>query len=233
MTGCSLPLMWVLSYLNQVLSMNSEALSLTNIIVLVTCVISFALMTNQAGKSYLLFHPVTIKKRNQWYRFFTSGLIHGDVMHLFVNMFVLWSFGNDVERLYYPSFLGPNSAVLFLILYFGGIAVASIPSYLRHSENPSYAALGASGGVAAVVFAIILFAPWDNLYLFGVIPVPQIIAGVGYLYYSWHQDQHAQDNIGHMAHFTGALWGVGFTIFMNFELLGRFITETLSGPTWM
>ena len=213
--------------------MNSELFSLTNIIVLVTCVISFALMTNAKGKSLLLFHPVTIKKHNQWYRFITSGFIHGDVMHLLVNMFVLWSFGNAVEQRYYPYFLGENSAVYYLILYFGGIVVSSIPSYLRHSNDPNYAALGASGGVSAVVFAIILFAPWNNLYLFGAIPIPQILAGVGYLYYSWHQDQHAQDNIGHMAHFTGALWGVAFTVFMNFDLLGRFIQETLKGPSWL
>lgn len=213
--------------------MNAESLSLTNIIVAITCLISFIVMNDQTRKSWFIFHPVTIKQDKQWYRFLSSGFVHGDVLHLVINMFVLWSFGNAVETIYYPHFLGENSPILFLFLYFGGIVVASIPSYLRHSNNSSYAALGASGGVSAVVFAIILFAPWDNLYLYGIIAIPQILAGIGYLYYSWYQDRNANDNIGHMAHFTGALWGIVFTGFMNFELFGRFVRETLQGPSWL
>ncbi|MEM7081632.1 MAG: rhomboid family intramembrane serine protease [Pseudomonadota bacterium] len=212
--------------------MSAQFLSITNVIVIGTCIISFALMNNQEGKAALIFHPVTIRQNNQWYRFLTSGLIHGDVWHLLINMFVLWSFGNAVERLYYPYFLGENSGLLFLILYFGGVIVASVPSYLRHANDARYAALGASGGVSAVVFAIILFAPWDNLYLYGVIAIPQILAGGAYLYYSWYQDKNGHDNIGHMAHFTGAIWGFAFTVLMNTQLFGRFVGLTLQGPDW-
>ncbi len=180
-----------------------------------------------------MFHPVTIKQKNQWYRFLSSGFIHGDFTHLLINMFVLWSFGNAVETLYYPHFLGENSAVMYLLLYFGGIVAGSVPSYLRHCDNPQYAALGASGGVSAVVFAIIMFAPWDNLYLYGVIPIPQILAAAAYLYYSWYMDRRATDNIGHMAHLTGAAWGFVFTGLMNTNLFPRFVLETLKGPSWL
>ena len=212
--------------------MNADFLTITNIIVGVTCLVSLSLMDNQEGKSRLVFHPVTIKDHSQWYRFLTSGLVHADGMHLAVNMFVLWSFGNAIESVYYPAFLGEFSTVKYLLLYFGGIAVASFPSYLRHHNNPQYAALGASGGVSAVVFAVIIFDPWRNLYLWGVIAIPQILAGAGYLYYSWYKDKKATDNIGHMAHFTGALWGFAFTGMMNFDLFARFIRKTLEGPSW-
>ena len=180
-----------------------------------------------------MFHPVTIKQKNQWYRFLSSGFIHGDFTHLLINMFVFWSFGNAVETLYYPHFLGENSAVMYLLLYFGGIVAGSVPSYLRHSNDPRYAALGASGGVSAVVFAIIMFAPWDNLYLYGVVPIPQILAAAAYLYYSWYMDRRATDNIGHMAHLTGAAWGFVFTGLMNPSLFPRFVVETLKGPSWL
>jgi len=145
-------------------------------------------------------------------------------------MFVLWSFGNAIEQFYYPSFLGEATVQKYLALYFGGIAVASVPSYFRHNKNPRYAALGASGGVSAVVFAAILFEPWQNLYLYGVIAIPQILAGAGYLFYSWYKDKNSTDNIGHMEHFTGAVWGFLFTGFMNFDLFSRFLQETLKGP---
>lgn len=212
--------------------MNTDGFTITNIIVGITCLISFFMMQNQAGKSALILHPVTIKRKQQWYRFVTSGLIHADGMHLLINMFVLWSFGNAIEAAYYPAFLGEGSASMYLILYFGGIVVASIPSYLRHQDDPSYAALGASGGVSAVVFAVIIFAPWQNLYLYGLIAIPQILAGVAYLVYSWHKDKTGGDNIGHMAHFAGAIWGFVFTGLMNPDLFGRFINMTLAGPNW-
>jgi len=213
--------------------MGTELLTATNIIVAITCLVSLGMMDNSQGKSQLIFHPVTIKKHQQWYRFFSSGLIHADGMHLAINMFVLWSFGNAIEQYYYPAAFGGSSMSKYLVLYVGGIAVSSIPSYYRHKNNSSYAALGASGGVSAVVFAAIVFEPWQNLYLYGVIAIPQILAGAGYLYYSWYKDKKATDNIGHMAHFAGAVWGFAFTCLMNMNLLMRFLEKTLAGPDWL
>ncbi|MBT5559372.1 MAG: rhomboid family intramembrane serine protease, partial [Proteobacteria bacterium] len=132
-------------------------LSITNIIVLTTCLISIALMQNRAGKSAMVLHPATIKNSHQWYRFITSGFIHADFTHLAINMFVLWSFGNAVEQYLYPRHLDGLISLKYLALYFGGIVVSSIPSYMRHNQNVHYAALGASGGVSAVVFAVIIF----------------------------------------------------------------------------
>lgn len=212
--------------------MNTGALSVTGIIVGITCLVSLVLMQDGKRKSYLIFHPVTIREQHQWYRFLTSGLVHADFVHLAVNMFVLWSFGTAIEKYLYPSFLGEFSTQKYLLLYFGGIVVSSIPSYVRHYKNPNYAALGASGGVSAVVFAVILFEPWQNLYLYGVIAIPQILAGAAYLYYSWYKDKKATDNIGHMAHLTGALWGFLITGLMNFDLFARFVQKTLQGPSW-
>ncbi|MEN7341788.1 MAG: rhomboid family intramembrane serine protease [Pseudomonadota bacterium] len=205
-------------------------MTLTLFIVLVTSVVSLVFMENRAVKTQLVFHPVTISQRKQWYRFLSSGLIHADFLHLAINMFVLWSFGTALETYYYPAFLGPLALYQYMLLYVGGVAVASLPSYFRHKRNPRYAALGASGGVSAVVFAVIVFAPWEYLLLYGVLPIPQIIGGAAYLYYSWYMDKKGTDNIGHMAHFSGAIWGFVFTILMNPDLLGRFFRLALSGP---
>ena len=213
--------------------MDSDLLSITNITVGVTCLISIILMQNQKGMALLVFRPVAIRQQHQWYRFLTAGFVHADMMHLLINMFVLWSFGNAIEKFYYPSFLGDFIAQKYMLLYFGGIIAASIPSYFRHNRDPNYAALGASGGVSAVVFAAILFEPWQNLYLYGVIAIPQILAGAAYLAYSWHQDKKAADNVGHMAHFSGAVWGFVITGLMSPELFTRFIQKALQGPSWL
>ncbi|MGK0501075.1 MAG: membrane associated rhomboid family serine protease [Oceanicoccus sp.] len=213
--------------------MNPDLFTATNLIVAITCVVSYLAFNSAVLRGQLIFHPLTINRHKQWYRFITSGFIHGNGMHLAINMFVLWSFGNAVEKAYYPDALGENSLIMYLTLYLGGIAVSSIPSYLKHKSNGYYSALGASGGVSAVVFAVIVFAPWQNLYLYGVIAIPQILAGGAYLYYSWHMDKKGGDNIGHMAHLSGAIWGFVFTCCMNFNLLPNFIQKTLAGPSWL
>jgi membrane associated rhomboid family serine protease len=108
--------------------------------------------------------------------------------------------------------------------------VLSFTRYVRPNYVPLFAALVASGGVAAVVFASILFEPWQNLYLYGVIAIPQILAGAAYLYYSWYKDKQANDNIGHMAHFAGAIWGFVFSGLLNADLFVRFLQKAMLGP---
>ncbi len=211
----------------------SHLLTITNAIVLLTVLVSMMLMDDRRRKADWLFLPVVISQHNQWYRFLSSGLIHADGMHLFINMFVLWSFGNALEQSYFPAYLEGGVSFKFLLLYLSGIVIASIPSYLRHKNDPSYAALGASGGVSAVVFAVILFAPWQNLYLYGVIAIPQILAGIAYLVYSWMKDKKANDSIGHLAHFSGAVWGLVFPCLMEPKLVGHFVKATLAGPNWL
>jgi len=200
--------------------MNSDLLTATNLIVAITCVVSLLAFNNAANRNH------------HWYRFLSYGFIHGSGMHLAINMFVLWSFGNVIEASYFPVAMGEKSLIVYLILYFGGVAVSSIPSYLQHKSNANYSAVGASGGVSAVVFAAIVFAPWQNLYIYGVIPMPQILAGAAYLYYSWYMDKKGGDNIGHMAHLTGAIWGFVFTCCMNFKLFPYFLQQTIAGPNW-
>ncbi len=211
----------------------TELLTATNIIVVITCLTSMALMNDSVRKGDWLLIPVSIHNNNQWYRFISSALVHADGMHLLLNMFVLWSFGNALERAIFPVYLGGGAHLKLVLLYVSGVVIASIPAYLRNKSNPRYAALGASGGVSAVVFSVILFAPWSNLYLMGVIAVPQILAGIAYLIYSWRQDQLANDNVGHLTHFSGAIWGLIFPCFLEPRLIGHFFNAVLAGPSWL
>ena len=45
----------------------------------------------------LIFYPPAVAKNNQWYRFFSCGLIHADIPHLGFNMLSLYLFGRFVE----------------------------------------------------------------------------------------------------------------------------------------
>ncbi len=184
-------------------------LTLTNIIILITVLISFQAFQNRETVERFLFRPTLINDRKEYYRFLSSGFIHADWVHLGVNMYMLYVFGRFSEQMFLVLFGHTAGKIAFLLFYLSAVVVSSIPSYLRHKDNYTYAALGASGATSALVFAYILYDPWQ-MFLFP--PVPAIIFGVLYLAYSSYMDRRGTDNIGHNQHFWGAVYGIVFVL---------------------
>lgn len=206
-------------------------LSLTLILVLMTGLISFQAFNNPDMQRKLLFHPVSVREFGQWYRFLTHGFVHANWEHLLINMFVLWQFGEFLEHVFSQLFSPGIGRIMFIVFYLSAIVVSSIPSYFKNLDNTYYAAVGASGGTSALVFAYILFQPWD-WFLFP--PLPAIILGVGFLWYSSYMEKRGMDNIGHNAHFWGAVYGAAFMLtsaaILSPGLIDFFLNELLSGP---
>lgn len=171
----------------------------------------------------LIFWSPAIR-RGQIDRFITHGFIHADAMHLLFNMFTLYFFGRIIERFYISKF-GSLGFVSFYVL---AIIAAIIPTFLKHKNNPNYASLGASGAVSAVLFAFILFAPWQTIYLFAVVPIPAILFALAYTAYSIYADRRGAGNTNHSAHLYGAIFGVVATLAIEPQLIGHFITALLN-----
>lgn len=182
---------------------------LTYIIIAITAVISISSFSNFNVFSKLQFNAYQVYHRKQWYRLLSHGFIHADWMHLIFNMLTLFFFGPIVE-----SYL--HSKVLFIVFYLSSIITASLPTLKKQKDNAWYNSVGASGGVSAIVFASILFNPLNKLFVFMIpIPIPAIIFGVAYLWYSHYMSKHGHDNINHSAHFIGAVYGFVFPIIFN------------------
>jgi len=180
-------------------------------------------MSNRVLFANLLFYPWEIKRENQWYRFITHGFIHADFMHLFVNMWVLYIFGEVVEKSL-KLIYGSEGTLYFMLLYFGGLIFSSMYSYGRHLNNPQYSALGASGAVSGITFAYILMYPMSGLMIFPIpIQLPAFVFGILYLIYSWYMSRRGKDNVGHDAHFFGALFGVVFMIILDYRFVTLFL----------
>ena len=197
-----------------------ELLTITNVLTALTCWISYQAFNDRSMKGKMLFLPKSINERNEFYRFFSSGFIHANWLHLGFNMIALYSFGNNVELVFKLMFGMMPGSILYIALYFMGMVAASLPDYAKHKNHSGYRALGASGAVSAVVFVNILFEPW-RLMMFP--PLPQIIVGIGFLFYSSYMAKNeVQDGIGHSAHYYGALFGILFIslfqplVFTNF-----------------
>lgn len=199
--------------------------TLTLTIIIITVLFSLLTFSNRSLFSQMLFNPFSIKHSRQYWRFFSYGLIHADLGHLFINMFVLWSFGKVAGEAYYYVFNWKWS-FMFLLLYIGGIIISVLPSYFKHRNNPAYNAVGASGAVSAIVFTSILFIPTGKIYIFFIpIGIPAFIFGGLYLVYSWYMGRRGKGNIGHDAHFWGAVFGIVFTIAAKPDVLKIFISQ--------
>jgi membrane associated rhomboid family serine protease len=199
-------------------------ISLTLIIIGITAVVSFSAFNNDAMFQRLMFNAYVIKIRNEWHRVITHAFVHANYGHLLVNMFVLYFFGRNMEFILIASY-GFMGKLYFLLLYFGGILFATLPSFKKHVNNPNYNAVGASGAVSAVLFAHILIMPTETLYLYFAIPLPSFLFGIGYLWYSAWMDKRSNDNVAHDAHFWGALFGIAFMVLLNVQYLFNFFTQ--------
>jgi membrane associated rhomboid family serine protease len=140
-------------------------------------------------------------------RILSSGFLHVDTTHLFVNMLTLYFFASSVT-----SFLGTTG---FLLVYFGSLIIGNLLSLYFHKNDFTYTAVGASGAVVGVLYAAILLQPDMMLGLFFIIPVPAYIFGIGYLFYSIWAMKARRDNIGHDAHFGGAMGGYFITLLLS------------------
>lgn len=201
-------------------------MSVTTILVILIVAISFYAGQNPELKYKLMMSPYQINQKKEYYRFLTSGFIHADIMHLLFNMVALYSFGKNVEWLFQMTLQSQLMGQLaFLLLFLAGVVLSSLPSYYKHKDDYAYNALGASGGVSSIVFARILYNPLSEINIHFVFPIPGFILGILYLIYSHYADKRGTDNIGHSAHFYGAIFGLVFAIVLEPSAVPHFFQQ--------
>jgi len=180
---------------------------LTLAIVALTCIISFLCLQNPELFSRLSHRPYTETKLGEYYRILSSGFVHGSWMHLAINMYVLYQFGDIVERYFFNPRFGAMSNLVFAFFYLSAIVVANLGTFFKHQDNPRFSSVGASGVTSAIVFMYAMMDPWQ-MFLFP--PVPAIVFAVLYAGYSTWASKNRQDGIDHLAHLYGGLYGVAF-----------------------
>ncbi len=149
------------------------------------------------------FHVGSIRSGEQ-IRMLSSGFLHVDMMHLIFNMLTLWFFA--------PVVIHWLGSISFALIYFGSLIFGSLLTMLFHKNDYSYRAVGASGAVTGILYSAILLQPDMMLGIFFVIPMPAYLFGILYLLYSIYGMRAKNDNIGHTAHFGGAIGGYLITL---------------------
>jgi membrane associated rhomboid family serine protease len=141
-------------------------------------------------------------------------------------MFSFYFFGQNIEFEFKHIFDG-FGGTYFIVLYLMAIVVSDLPSYFKHRHNPGYNSLGASGGVAAIIFASIILNPLNDIYIYFV-RAPGFIVGTLYLVFSFYMGRKSNDGINHDAHLYGALFGLLFCAVLYPASLPQFIEQILS-----
>lgn len=147
-------------------------------------------------------------KRGEQIRLFSSGFLHADTQHLLFNMLTLYFFAGVVITLL--------NTTQFILIYMGSLLLGNLLSLYFHKNEYHYSAVGASGAVSGIIYAAILLRPGMSLYLFFIpIPIPAYVFGIGYLLYSIYGMKNRIGNIGHDAHFGGAIGGYVITLILS------------------
>lgn len=181
------------------------------VIIAANAIISFKAFDDQYFFRKYEFHIGSIRSGENL-RMLTSAFLHVDIAHLAFNMITLYFFA--------PVVIDYLGTPIFLLVYFGSLICGSLLTLQFHKNDYHYRAVGASGAVTGVLYSAILLRPDMNLYFFFIpIPIPAYVFGIGYLLYSIYGMKAKRDNIGHTAHFGGAIGGYVITLFNQPHLL--------------
>lgn len=179
-------------------------------IIIANIMISYKGFNDESFFRKYQFHVGSIRAGEQ-IRMISSGFLHADIAHLAFNMITLYFFA--------PIVIQSLGSFSFLIIYAGSLIFGSLLTMIFHANEYSYRAVGASGAVTGVLYSAILMYPDMTIGIFGVIPMPAYLFGIAYLLYSIYGMKSRTDNIGHTAHFGGAIGGYVITLLKMPSLL--------------
>ncbi len=199
-------------------------MSITVLIILITVVTSWQGFNQPSFTHKYMFNAYQVAHKKEWYRMLTHGFLHADWGHLAFNMLSFYSFGESIEKVFKGIFGETQGIIYYLLLYFGAMVFSSLYSLMKHKNNSYYNALGASGAVSAIIFTFILIAPSSKMFVF-FLPMNSLLYGIVFLGLSYYMSKKNMDNIGHDAHFWGAVFGFVFPIILQPMLLDNFIMQ--------
>jgi membrane associated rhomboid family serine protease len=162
-------------------------------------------------KDYSFFEQykfnIAALQRGEKIRMLSSGFLHVNWQHFIFNMISLYFFAHIVVNLF--------GALNFYLVYLFSLLAGNLLSFYFHKNEPFYSAVGASGAVTGIVYSAILLRPDMHMFIYFIpIPIPSYVVGVGYLLFSIYGMKTKLGNIGHDAHFGGAVGGYLMTLFL-------------------
>lgn len=197
------------------------------VIFILTIGLSVWALLNEDFKDKLLLIPYDMLMYKEYWRLLTSGFIHGNPLHLSMNIVSFYFFAFILEHR-----IGHWQ---FLVLYILGMLISNIATSIRYKNDTSFeGSLGASGAISAIILSAVIVNPYLNFGLpiltdlFPVLQLPGYIIAIVFLIYSLANSfRTTQMQINHVAHFWGAFSGIFLTFMIKpkvVDILHGFIT---------
>jgi membrane associated rhomboid family serine protease len=120
-------------------------------------------------KSFALFAPLVTS--GEWWRLITAGFLHGSILHLIFNVYILWVIGSQLESIV--------RNIKFIIIYFVSLLGGSLASYL-FSPFDSYS-IGASGAIFGLMGAMLVVGRKRNLDISQITTLVAINVVIGFV----------------------------------------------------
>lgn len=148
---------------------------------------------------YFALVPEMVLTRGFVWQLITYQFLHGGLFHILVNMFMVWMFGRELERIW-----GPWGFLRFYLIC--GVAAGATMIVFGPYSTPT---VGASGAMLGLLGAFAYYWPNRRVYVWGIVPIQikylVLILGAISLFFGTHQ---ARSNVAHLAHLGGLLMGL-------------------------
>ncbi|BAU51941.1 rhomboid family intramembrane serine protease [Mucilaginibacter gotjawali] len=185
----------------------SEA-PVTYCLMLIIALVSLAAIYNKGIFAALLLHPYSVIRQRQYYRLFTTDLVHNDLVHLVFNEVSLYIFGANLEVTLEKRMRngGWHMLQIFVISELAGNVFYTV----IHRNRFDYSSAGCSGSVMGCLFAFMILDPYGTALSFAFIGgIRNIFTGLIYIvllsYYRWKK---GNEMVNHEIHLYGALGGI-------------------------
>ncbi len=167
------------------------------------------------GSGMIMYFGLTPAKvvREFWaWQIFSYMFLHGNLLHLLFNMYILWFFGQSIERV-----MRSSAFLRFYILCGVGGAVFNV----LLSPNDFTPIVGASAAILGVITAYGLIFPYDIIYVFFLFPMRAryaiILFAVMEMAFAY---SGARTGIANLAHLGGMLTGFLYLKWGDFHIRG-------------
>lgn len=142
----------------------------------------------------------------QIWQLLSYSFLHGGLLHLVSNMFAMWMFGIQIERLWGSRVF----AVYYIVCVAGaGLVQLVVASLGAEAGGPIYPTIGASGGVFGVLLAFGMMFPNQRILLLFP-PIPMKAKWFVILYGAFELYAGVTDvmpGVAHFAHLGGMVFG--------------------------
>ncbi|HLC32062.1 MAG TPA: rhomboid family intramembrane serine protease [Candidatus Nanoarchaeia archaeon] len=208
-----------------------QLIVLTSVISVVVFILSKIYCSSDACVVWnsVALRPSSIMVGEKLWTLFTHMFVHGGILHLLMNMFVLFSLGGLCEKI-----IGRKRFIWFYLLsgIFAGVLSVLLAGFFgygigeRFFGSASVSMVGASGAIFAIAGLFMMLLPRlkFSIIFFPFFSLPAYIMVPLVLFLTWGISIAAALPIGNVAHFGGFLAGVLYGWYLRYQY-GRKIEQ--------